>query len=53
MTSPAAASRRRRVPGAVLAGAALAAVLGRPLVGGAAAAPVVGDPGAVVRWGVL
>ena len=53
MSSPSSSIAPTRVPGAVLAGAALAAVLGAALVGGAAAAPAIGDPGPVVRWGVL
>jgi cytochrome c oxidase assembly factor CtaG/putative copper export protein len=40
-------------PGVVLAGIALVAVLGGALVGGAAATPPIGDPGPLVRWGVL
>ncbi|NYG06803.1 putative copper resistance protein D [Phycicoccus badiiscoriae] len=50
---PAPAAPLRRLP---LLGLALAALLALPLaalVGEAAAAPVVGDPGVVVRWGVL
>ena len=42
-----------RVPAAVLAGAGLAAVLVAAVIGGAAAAPPIGDPGAFVRWGTL
>ena len=41
------------VPAAALAGAALAAVLVAAVVGGAAASLPIGDPGAVVRWGLL
>ena len=53
MSSPSSSIPTARVPGAVLAGVALATVLGAALVGGAAAAPALGDPGPVVRWGGL
>jgi putative copper resistance protein D len=41
------------VPGAVLAFAALVALPLAALVGAAAVAPVIGDPGELVRWGLL
>ena len=56
-TSTAPHAVRAPVPGrrpvAVLLVAALAAVLLAAAIGQAAAAPVLGDPGATVRWGVL
>ena len=59
MTSPAAVSVRpqaavpARLPGAALLVGVLLALPLAAAVGQAAATPVVGDPGAVVRWGVL
>src|SRR5690242_20266995 len=59
MTSPAAVSARRqttppaRLPGVALLVAVLVAMPLAAAVGQAAAAPVVSDPGPVVRWGVL
>jgi putative copper resistance protein D len=53
MSSPSSSIAPARAPGAVLAGVALVTVLGAALVGGAAAAPALGDPGPVVRWGTL
>lgn len=59
MTSPAAVSVRpqaaapARLPGVALVVAVLLALPLAALVGKAATAPVVGDPGSVVRWGVL
>ena len=59
MSSPAAVSVRSqeaapaRLPGVALLVAVLLALPLAALVGKAAAAPVVGDPGAAVRWGVL
>jgi cytochrome c oxidase assembly factor CtaG/putative copper export protein len=69
MTSPAAPSRPHgrppasraldaaaepaRVPGLVLVAGAVVALPLAALVGAAAAAPVIGDPGPFVRWGLL
>jgi len=59
MTSPAAVSARQqgtppaRLPGVALLVAVLVALPLAAAVGQAAAAPVVSDPGPVVRWGVL
>ncbi|KQZ89705.1 cytochrome C oxidase assembly protein [Phycicoccus sp. Root563] len=59
MTSPAAVSVRpqaatpARLPGVALVVAVLLALPLAAAVGQAAVAPVVGDPGGVVRWGVL
>jgi cytochrome c oxidase assembly factor CtaG/putative copper export protein len=51
MSLPSAAPSR--LPVGVLVGAALVALPLAAVLGEAAAAPVLGDPGAVVRWGVL
>jgi putative copper resistance protein D len=53
MSSPSSTSARPGRPGLVLTGVAVVAVLAGALVTGAAAAPVLGDPGPLVRWGAL
>ncbi|SES48566.1 putative copper resistance protein D [Pedococcus cremeus] len=53
MSSPSSTTAPARVPAAVLAGSAFAAVLVAAVIGGAAAPLAIGDPGAVVRWGTL
>jgi putative copper resistance protein D len=53
MSSPSSTGARLGRPGLVLTGVAVLAVLAGALVAGAAAAPVLGDPGPLVRWGVL
>lgn len=52
-TQPAAAARPAPVPGWVLALAALVAAPLAAIVGQATVAPVIADPGAFVRWGVV
>jgi putative copper resistance protein D len=53
VTAGHAAPAPARIPGVVLVLAALDALPLAALIGAAAAAPVIGDPGVVVRWGLL
>ena len=53
MSSPSSTSARLGRPGLVLTAVAVVAVLAGALVGGAAVAPALGDPGPLVRWGAL
>lgn len=53
MSSPSSTSARLGRPGLVLTAVAVVAVLAGALIGGAAVAPALGDPGPLVRWGAL